>query len=135
MIQLNEYCHYEQLDHGVHRVELTHHSIQAADAYLQILDQIICTATENNVEKIRLMVVISSKQMPSLQYLATRAKKILAKYPNRPIFRNVYIYGEGFMVNLLHIFIKMAVQQNTDKMNFFQHNKIDDAIEWLLADE
>jgi len=134
MIQLNEYCSYEQLDNNIHRVELSHHSIEAADGYLEILDQIISTATENNVDKIRLMVVIKSKQMPSLQYLATRAKKILAKYPNRPMFRNVYIFGEGFMVNLLHIFIKMVVQRNTDKMNFFQYDKIDDAFDWLMED-
>jgi len=135
MIQQPEYCSYEQLDNGVHHVELTHHSAAAADTYLELLEKIISTATENGDDKIRLMVVISAKQMPSLQYLATRAKKILAKYPNRPMFRNVYIFGEGFMANLLHMFIKMIVQRNSDKMNFFQTDKLDDAMEWLLKDD
>jgi len=135
MFQTSEYCIYEQLDNGIHRIELTHHSMVAADNYLKVIDHIISTATSNKEEKIRLMVVISSKQMPSLQYLATRAKKILAEYPDRPSFRNVYIFGEGFMVNLLHMFIKMAVQRNEDKMNFFQYHKTDEAIQWLLEDD
>lgn len=135
MIQQPEYCNYEQLDNGIHRVELTHHSTVAIDTYLELLDKIIQTAIENGDTKIRLMVIISSKQMPSLQYLSKRAKVILAKYPNRPMFRNVYLFGEGFMMNLLHMFVKMVVQRNTDKMNFFQSDQLDNAMEWLLKED
>ena len=35
---------------------------------------------------------------------------------------------------LIYMFIKMIVQRNTDKMNFFQADNLDDAIEWLLKD-
>jgi hypothetical protein len=73
--------------------------------------------------------------MPSLQYLGTRAKKVMSNYPDRPMFRNVYIFGEGFMVNLLHMFVKMAMQRNTDKMNFFKYEQVNDAIDWLLLDD
>jgi hypothetical protein len=61
VIQSKEYCVYERLDNGIHRIELTHHSVVAADNYLELIDQIIGTATEKKEDKIRLMVVISSK--------------------------------------------------------------------------
>lgn len=135
MIEPNDYCLYERLDNGIHRVELTHHSIMAADAYLELLDQLICTATENDDDKIRLMVVISSPKMPSLQYLAKRIQNIIVKYPNRPSFRNVYLFGESFMVNLLHMFVKSVAQRGTDRVSFFQYGKTEDAIQWLLEDD
>lgn len=128
-------CEYKRLENGVHRIDLMDNKMASADAYLSILDNIIRESTEKGDDIMRILIVISAPQMPSLQYLATRAKQILANYPDRPPFRNVYVFGEGFMANLLQMFVKMVVQRNNDRMNFFTSSKQDEAIEWLLADD
>lgn len=130
----NEYVTYEQLDNGIHRIELRDNARTSVDAYLQIVDKVISDAIEEQVDLVRMMIVISSDQMPSLQYLANGAKKVLARHPNRPNFRNVYVFRHNFMANLLQMFIKMIVQRSSDKMNFFPMKNLDEAMVWLLED-
>lgn len=135
MEQTRKTCLYTQLDGGIHRIELMDNSMEAANEYLSTFDKIIGDATERGDDLIRILIVISAPQMPSLQYLASRGKKVLSKYPNRPPFRNVYVFGQGFMANLLQMFVKMIVQRGRDNMNFFQREKMDEAMAWLLADD
>jgi len=132
LIEENNYVAYQLLDNGIHQLELKDNTRTAIDAYLNILDEIIRTNTENHETLIRIMIIISSKEMPSLQYLAAGAKKVLARYPERPPFRNVYMFQQGFMANLLQMFIKMVVQRGNDKVNFYHIEKIDAAEAWLL---
>lgn len=128
-----EFIKYDLLENGIHRIELKVGSPAAINVFLSIIDEIICTATDNDVKILRTLIIVSPKQMPSFQDLASRAKKVIAKHPDRPRFRNAYLLHRGFMANLLQIFVTTVVQRNGDRMKFYQIDKYDAAVEWLLA--
>lgn len=130
----SKYCSYKQLDNGIHQLELKDASHEAADAYLQLLDKTIHSATENKQPLMRVLVLITSPHLPSLQYLARGAKQLLSKYPNRPRIRSAYVYGEGIMMQLLKTFVQFMVLGRDDKMNFFKAEQRDQAESWLLAE-
>lgn len=128
-----EFVKYDLLENGIHRIELKVGSRAGVNAFLSIIDEIMRTATDNNVKILHTLIIISPKQMPSFQDLASRAKKVIAKHPDRPRFRNAYLLNNGFMAHLLQIFVTTVVQRNGDRMNFYQIDKYDAAVEWLLA--
>lgn len=132
LIKESEYVSYQLLDNGIHQIELKDSTHVAADEYMTVLDNIIAQAIDSDEPIVRIMIMITAKRMPSLQYLSSGAKNVLAKYPTRPPFRNAYLFGKGVMAHLLEMFVKMVVQRNKDAMSFFPTHKEDEAIEWLL---
>src|SRR4051794_30883604 len=128
---LSPKCIHKLHESGIHEFILTESTLACYEEFLVEVSQVYA---ERNVQSPTLRSLIdSTKSNLPISYSVKRGKEILDKFPNVGKIRSATLTDSQFEMHLVDGFLRIMRFQNT-RVRFFDANRRDEAIHWLLQD-
>lgn len=124
-----EKCEHIVLSSGVHQFTLTEGTMAGVDAFLGALEQIYQTRDENSAP---LLVLADSGNVSlPINYSMQRGKELRDKYPRIGKLYTATLTSRLLEARLADSMVRLMRFPNT-QMRFFEQERRDEALDWLL---
>jgi len=121
-----------RLENGIYQFVFKEATTRAVDEWLIHAETVIQNTPSGEI--IRALYDNTQAGMLPMNYGIQRAKELIRKYPDRPSSRVAFVFQRGFIISLVEAFVGM-LRSGSDVVRFFQAERRDEAIAWLLKDK
>lgn len=121
-----------RLENGIYQFVFKEATTRAVDEWLTHAEWVI----QNTPPGETILTLYDNTQagMLPMNYGLQRSKEIMRKYPNRPPSRVAFLFPSGFIISLVEAFVGI-LRSRKDAVRFFQADRREEAIAWLLRDK
>ncbi|NWF67553.1 MAG: hypothetical protein HXY40_00565 [Chloroflexi bacterium] len=135
MIAHTQPLQYEYTADGAHRFVLGKASREAVEAYISIMEDIYKRADT----KMRLCFWIDASGLSIdflqyLDYMLERLRPAMARYPQRPAMRTVFIVGRESRIWILDAMFRLLCLKK-DQIRYFSPSQQEAAHAWLMSQD
>ena len=125
-------CEYNLLETGIHQFIFRDSSKAAIEEFFHKLERILSRTNQSEIARYIVDITQSGEQDVSLVANVQRFRRLETLYPQRARGRTVILHRPGLKYTFIDGFIR-ALAPNRDITRFFEVNKRDEAIGWLLS--
>jgi hypothetical protein len=128
-------CHYRRLENGIHAFVFLSNTRGAVDDYFWILETSPFVRGELDIERVCVLIQLSSSGMPPVPYMMLRSRDFFRSHKARiPAIRMGILYPPGFVLSLVQAFIDLFSERKHATRRFFPLEERAEAEAWLLEE-